>query len=633
MKKSGILKALAAFVLFFSVAIGALATISVVFAFESGAQFDGGRELTEYVARDLSWRYAEEIADHYEALEYGSVSNGVKYAFDHRYSEEHTNVRYSVTADDGRVIFNNLPQASEFNSLVFTQTSRCIPEIIYSDGNGEVEIREIRVTAGILTDAEPVDYIYWVFKYITVIAMYYNWVITLAALSLLVAVICVVFICVSAGHSKKSEGIHLGFFAKLPIEIYLALTGIIFAGCLAWIEEFSNDLVWIAAPIVLLIILIGVLFSIAARLKSKGWYKNSIIIKLIALIYKYVLRTIALILKKFFSVLVRINLYWKTALTGVLFFFLYLIGALSIRDGGMLVILIVFFFHTALLIKFILDLRILEKTGEEICGGNVKAKAETSKLLPSLRNHAESLNGISAGFDEAVKKSIKSERMRSELITNVSHDIKTPLTSLINYVGLLKKEGLSSERALEYLDVLERQSARLQKLTEDLVEASKAASGNLTVNAEDTDVNIILSQALGEYEEKLNSKHLNIVVRKEEDVNTVYADGKLTWRIFDNLLSNVCKYALSGTRIFIEIDRKGDFVQAVFKNVSAEPLELTAEELMERFVRGDSSRNTEGSGLGLSIAKSLAELQGGTFKIDADGDLFKATVTFPIRSR
>ncbi len=674
MKKSGFLKALAALMLFVSVVIGALAVISMIFAFENGAQFDGGSGLAQDVARELSWHYAEAIADHYEALNYGSISNGIKHSFDYNYSEDRTNVRYKVTTEDGNILFNNLPHSDDQTSYTISNTVREIPELFVFEEKsmsfddlrsvqffrdqleetkeilrwevsetdnvylkykvtyqvGEIRTKEIRVSAGIPIEAKPVDYIYWVFQYIALISMYYNWVIGLAVLTLLIAVLCSVFICASAGYSKKTDSIHLGFFAKLPLEVYLALIGSVLVGCIGLIEEYQNVIVLITVPIVLLIIFIGMLFSLSARLKSSRWYKNCIIIKLLALIYKYFLCTLALIIKKLFSVFARINLYWKTALTEITFFLLYFIGALSVYDGGILIIFFAFIFHISILIKFILDLRKLEKLGADIRSGNVKAKAESSKLLPSLRNHAENLNGISAAIDDAVKKTIKSERMKSELITNVSHDIKTPLTSLINYVGLLKQEGLSSKRATEYLEVLDRQSARLKKLTEDLVEASKAASGNVNAEPENTDLDIILSQALCEYEDKMNDKNLNIVVRKDNDSNMVFADGKLVWRIFDNLLSNVCKYALCGTRVFIEISRCSDRVITVFKNISSEQLEHSAEELMERFVRDDSSRNTEGSGLGLSIAKSLTELQGGSFDIETDGDLFKVTVSLPI---
>ena len=223
---------------------------------------------------------------------------------------------------------------------------------------------------------------------------------------------------------------------------------------------------------------------------------------------------------------------------------------------------------------------------------------------------------------------MKSERLKTELITNVSHDLKTPLTSIVNYVDLMKKEDIQPEKAKEYLAVLDRQSKRLQKLTIDLVEASKASTGNIAVNAEKTDVSVFLSQLSGEYEEKLAAKGLQLVVTSPEENVYIYADGRLLWRVFDNLMNNICKYAQENTRVYISASVQDEKVMISFKNISRYPLNISSEDLMERFVRGDASRNTEGSGLGLSIARSLVDLQKGKFELVVDGDLFKAIVTF-----
>ena len=224
---------------------------------------------------------------------------------------------------------------------------------------------------------------------------------------------------------------------------------------------------------------------------------------------------------------------------------------------------------------------------------------------------------------------MKSERFKAELITNVSHDLKTPLTSIINYVNLLKSTQQTDPKAQEYIEVLDRKSQRLKKLTEDLVEASKASTGALSVNRERIGMSQLLSQALGEYEEKLEERRLTVVCTEPEGESYVYADGRHLWRVIDNLLGNCAKYALEGTRIYIELIRGKGSVTLAIKNVSREALNIPAERLMERFVRGDTSRTTEGSGLGLSIARSLTELQGGTFELAVDGDLFKAVVTLP----
>ena len=228
-----------------------------------------------------------------------------------------------------------------------------------------------------------------------------------------------------------------------------------------------------------------------------------------------------------------------------------------------------------------------------------------------------------------VARQMKAEHLRTELITNVSHDLKTPLTSIVNYVDLLSREQIGSEAAQEYLDVLRRQAARLKKLTTDLVDASKASTGNITVEKQTTNVQVLLDQFGGEYEERLRQNDLELVLSLPDPSVYILADGRLIMRVFDNLLNNACKYALKGTRVYLNASADAQTVTISMKNISAAPLNVSPDELMERFVRGDSSRHTEGSGLGLSIARDLTALQGGVLTLHTDGDLFKAELTFP----
>ena len=262
--------------------------------------------------------------------------------------------------------------------------------------------------------------------------------------------------------------------------------------------------------------------------------------------------------------------------------------------------------------------------------GDLDNRVDTHRMPHDLQLHGEDLNNISMGLSAAVDEKMKSERFKAELITNVSHDLKTPLTSIINYVNLLRSTQQTDPKALEYIEVLDRKSQRLKQLTEDLVEASKASTGVLKVEREKIGMEQLVDQALGEWEEKLTARNLTVVKMLPEGETWVYADGRHLWRVVDNLLSNCSKYAMEGTRIYVELTRgKGKAALAV-KNISREAITVPAERLVERFVRGEESRNTEGSGLGLSIARSLTELQGGDFQVTADGDLFKATVTLPL---
>ena len=268
--------------------------------------------------------------------------------------------------------------------------------------------------------------------------------------------------------------------------------------------------------------------------------------------------------------------------------------------------------------------------GQKLAAGDESCVVDTSKLYGPFREHGEDLNTIRDGVSLAVEARMRSEHFRTELITNVSHDIKTPLTSIINYVDLLGKEKPENEKMREYIDVLQRQSARLKKLIDDLLEASKASTGNLNVNAEPCDVGVLLDQSLGEYGEKLAAAGLEPVLTKPEKPVIIMADGRHMWRIFDNLLNNICKYSQRGTRVYLEVYERDGKAVVTFRNISSRQLNISSDELMERFVRGDSSRNTEGSGLGLNIAQSLAQLQKGVMELTVDGDLFKVTLTFDV---
>ena len=276
----------------------------------------------------------------------------------------------------------------------------------------------------------------------------------------------------------------------------------------------------------------------------------------------------------------------------------------------------------------ILQMNNLQKGAKRIADGNLAEPIDTTKMFWEFKKHGEYINQSGQGISLAVEERIKSERLKTELITNVSHDIKTPLTSIINYVDLIKKENITDETLLQYIEVLDRQSARLKKLIEDLMEASKASTGNLACNMEEVNLNVFLGQLVGEFEEKLNQIGLEVIITKPEEAMYIQADGRHLWRIMENLMNNIYKYSLPQSRVYINLEKHEQMVALVFKNISKTQLNISSDELMERFVRGDSSRNTEGNGLGLSIAQSLAELLGGTMKLEIDGDLFKVNLQF-----
>ena len=371
--------------------------------------------------------------------------------------------------------------------------------------------------------------------------------------------------------------------------------------------------------------------SFAVRIKAGTFVKNNVIYRLLRIL----LRSLKKILGFLGFVFKNLSLVKKIALICVaVLIFDFFVAAVCLSAGAIALLAFLAGLNAvaiAVLIIFTaVQLQRIKNGGEKIAEGDIDYKIDTSYMFPEFREFCGSLSNISAGMQNAVDEKMKSERMRTELITNVSHDIKTPLTSIINYVDLIKKEQPEDEKIKEYVAVLDRQSSRLKKLIEDLVEASKASSGSLKVELSECDAGVLLSQTVGEFDERLKKAELTPVLTVPDMPVKIMADGRHLWRVLENLTSNVCKYSLPGTRVYMDLTVRDKKAVITFKNISKYPLNISGDELMERFVRGDTSRNTEGSGLGLSIARSLTELQGGDMKIDIDGDLFKATLKFDL---
>ena len=276
---------------------------------------------------------------------------------------------------------------------------------------------------------------------------------------------------------------------------------------------------------------------------------------------------------------------------------------------------------------------LLDQAISTISTGDTGYRLDTSMLTGKEKKMGEHINNITSGLDTALQEKVKSERLKADLITNVSHDIKTPLTSIINYVDLLKRQKIQDPKIAAYLEVLDQKSQRLKTLTEDLVEASKASSGNLKLEVSDINLVELVQQTNGEFEERFALRRLELIQTLPEEIIMIRADGRRLWRVLENLYTNAFKYAQEGSRVYVDVREEGDKAVFTIKNISEKPLNISPDELTERFVRGDVARTTEGSGLGLSIARSLTQLQKGEFIISIDGDLFKAQVAFPVERR
>ena len=478
-------------------------------------------------------------------------------------------------------------------------------------------------------------------------------VIVVAAVCLLLFVVAFVYLLSIAGRDAKTGQVVPRGLNRLPLDLYLAVAVVITVfGCAGAYELldmlFGNDgynvlmiVLLCGIGIIVATVDVGFFMALAAQFKVPGyfWWKRSICGILLKWVWKVlrvvfgwlgkVFRFCGRAISRFFGVLpviwewlliafvLALGLFITTLLccnSGADFFVLVLlwwcaIGVLVVGYGG-------WCYGT------------IRKGVKRMKEGNLYEKINTEWMCGSFKKIAEDLNALADVAAVAAEKQLKSERMKTELITNVSHDIKTPLTSVINYVDLLQQPH-TQEEGEQYLEVLSRQSLRLKKLVEDLMDMSKASTGNVVVNAAPMDAVEAVNQALGEFADKLEAAKLTPVFRSPDSQLHMLADGRLTWRVLSNLLSNVVKYALPGTRVYVDLTSEGRWVVCSIKNISREELNISAEELTERFVRGDASRNTEGSGLGLNIAQSLMHLQRGSMELTVDGDLFKVTLIFP----
>ena len=463
------------------------------------------------------------------------------------------------------------------------------------------------------------DFVYSM-RYTALVVMFFSFIIGVAAF---------VFLMCAAGHRKGTDKIvttvwdHMWFdvFAVLIVlaEVFIFYVAFMFLANIDIMYLPFSLFVTAIASLCMGWLLLLFLLSFAVRVKLGKWWRHTLCYQICSKIRKF-----------FHMIWENIGFLWKVILVMLVLAFLEGIAVLMFLNTG-----IAFFLWLVeklilypLILWYCVQLNQLKTGTEKIAGGEPGYQIGTKHMTGIFKEQGEQINHISDGMTHAIEERMKSERFKTELITNVSHDIKTPLTSIINYVDLLEKEDLHNETAQEYLEVLDRQSGRLKKLIEDLIEASKASTGNLPVHLEKLEAGIFMTQTVGEFEEKTKAAGLDLVIEKPDTPVYIMADSRHFWRVIDNLMNNICKYAQNGTRVYINLEVKEAQVSITFRNTSKYPLNISSEELMERFVRGDESRNTEGSGLGLSIANSLMDLMGGTFRLYVDGDLFKVVLGF-----
>lgn len=442
------------------------------------------------------------------------------------------------------------------------------------------------------------------------------------------ALACFVFLLCSAAHKSGTEEYVPQRQDKIPYDLYLTaaiLLGIGLCAMLAECAAYKLNAAKAVAAAVILACLAGVFMALcmttAARIKTGTLFKNTLIYRLCTGVGMGAS-----------SMLSSISGAWRFSLAFA--GYLLINALLSYRfftRGGFLTFLLLIAVNGSalyLLLNMIRQMRTLSAAGQAMANGDLGYCVDTSDMKREFREHGENLNSIGRGMAIAVNERMKSERFKTELITNVSHDLKTPLTSIVTYIDLLQKEDIQDEKAKEYIDTIARQSKKLKKLTEDLIDASKASSGALNVNMERVNISELLRQSSAEYGERMEAVNITPVVNMPEEDIYVRADGRLLWRVVENLLQNICRHGMPGTRAYLEARTENGRAVVSFKNISQQQLNIPVEELLERFVQGDESRSRGGSGLGLSIAESLTELMKGKLKLSLDGDLFKVELWF-----
>ncbi len=448
--------------------------------------------------------------------------------------------------------------------------------------------------------------------------------------SLIGMLISFIYLVLVTGRKSTDDEIHLSIIDKLLFtDINLIITFVTF---IVGLRYFINDPYiynYQKIPSILLAlftssILLVFVLSLFRHIKNKTFVKHSLIYIVLSFIYK--------IFKNIYRFIIDLFLSGPLMIKSMFILCLYTFAFIILAYVYPPLVFVLFISAVYLIYIYVKKFNLIKQVVKNIKNGDLEnsiAASITGKGELALL--ANDINSVAEGLDKAVRNEIKSQRMKSELISNVSHDIKTPLTSIINYVDLLKKEGMNSENASKYLEILEQKSQRLKVLTEDLFEAAKASSGDMPINLERIDVFSLIQQGLAELDDKIEKSGLHFKINLPEEKVFVLADGRLLWRVIENLLSNVFKYALKGSRVYIDLINNDDLnkISLIIKNISSYELNVPVDELMERFKRADESRNSEGSGLGLAIAKDLMEMQKGSLNLEIDGDLFKAIVTIP----
>lgn len=608
------------------IAICLLCTFGIGFFVSHNYYYDNGRSALNDSYSELGTRKAKEVIYNYYPMVLDYENTGVESLplekMKTSFGRDKTNFSFGLFDENEQLLLRN------YDSVDYDYTGTYSATLTQNDGTE----KKLTVSYFIDSSLSAEDDFYYSNKVNGIISSLKYTVIFIFLAAFVLGITLLVFLIYSVGLRQEngSRTVKFGFIDKIPLDLYIIICLALFFVNLLLMPRLSNSIVstfctnYFSALFWSLLIL-SIIMTLSVRCKAE----NPLTKTLIYSFFSWMFAPRRNLFDKLRNFLNNLPLLWKTILVLA---FLSLIEFVFLALGTRLEIFIFWIIEKVVTVPIILlvimNLRTLRGGVKQIANGDIDHQIDTKYLMWNFRDYGDDLNNISKAMQSVVDERMKSERFKTELITNVSHDIKTPLTSIVTYVDLLKNPSTTKEQADEYIDVLDRQSSKLAKLINDLVDASKASTGNVPVELACTDCGVMLTQAAAEYDDKFRSAELTLIENEPDRPIYINADGRLLWRVFDNLLSNIVKYSQPQTRVYLSLKESDNKAFVSFSNISKCPLNITSEELMERFVRGDSSRNTEGSGLGLSIAQSLTALQNGSLDISIDGDLFKVTLTF-----
>lgn len=607
---------------FILLAVFSVSVIAAAFMLDQDFYTKTEREIQFKAEKLIASEINSKISGLYETYKYDNSESEIEKISDTFKDEK--NWRFYITLSDGEVASGNYKgeKATEYTFRnVFYKTE-------YWETGETLETEAYNVTIYVLEEKIQNDR-FVICQNLISFAYYMRYAVYIVILvSFLTFIALVAFLISSAGYKKGKQTVQKGICERVPFDIFTLFLGITAFLNLVILDicfTINDTLAFFVIPFLIFFDYIHIslwLKSMSVHIKLGTIFKEMICVRAV----KYVCRSITSLLKNSRGVAKTLIITILPCL--ILLFFILIMVDHYLRVEFILIWAACTLVFVSVALWHNYKLSILCKATEKMAKGELSHAVPDSSFYGELKYIGENLNKINEGLSIALNDKMKSERFKTELITNVSHDLKTPLTSIINYVDLLNKLELDDETAQEYIEILLRQSARLKKLTDDLIEASKASTGNIKIELSRCDIGVLLSQTVGEFSEQIEKSELIPIVSLPQQPVFAVVDGRRLYRVFENLMSNICKYSQPNTRVYLDVTQKNNNVVIRFRNISRDMLGISGEELTERFVRGDSSRNTEGSGLGLSIAKSLTELQNGEFTIRVDGDLFDVTIIF-----